>query len=293
MDPATADARSGGTTLHVCMTEIRIETLDDPRLDPFRSLRLPNRRRDPGVFIAEGPTMAERVFRSGLRLHSVLVSDRKYESVAAMLPSEVIVYRLTHTLAKELVGYSFHTGLLICGERPTAPRLSDCVCGQDPGLIVAGERISDPENVGALIRIAAAFGAALVVLGPGSADACSRRVLRVSMGYALLKPVLRTDDLPSTLQQLRDAWGYHVEAAALTGSAVPASDVRFSPRTVLVFGNEFEGLSGDVLRIADRCVAIPMRDGTDSLNVAVAAGIFSWVFRTQHPASPAAAAGRP
>lgn len=261
----------------------RLESLADPRLDVFRSLKTTNRVRDARLFIAEGTTVVERVLRSGFTVTSILISDRKWQSFESCLPDDVPVYRLSHELAQQLVGFSFHCGVMASVLRRPAPAWDAFVPSTGSALILAGDRIVDPENVGALIRIASAFGAAGVLLGPGSADPFSRRVLRVSMGNVLFLPVLETNDLPLSLATLQTDYDCHVCAAVLDPAAAELRQFQFPERTVLVFGNEYDGISPEVLSRSQHKLTIPMWNQTDSLNVAVSAGVFAWQFRTQVP----------
>jgi tRNA G18 (ribose-2'-O)-methylase SpoU len=163
------------------------------------------------------------------------------------------------------------------------PPLDSLPVTSETSLLVAGERITDPENAGALIRIASAFGASAVVLGKGSADPYSRRVLRVSMGNGLFLPVHEVDDFPATLESLAACQEYNTVATVLDAASVSLTKTQFASRTVLVFGNEYDGLSPTVLAACQRRLTISMLNGTDSLNIAVAAGICLHEFRRQWP----------
>ena len=151
------------------MQSERIESLDDPRLDIFRQLKTTNATRDSRLFVAEGTTVVERVLKSGFEVRSVLISDRKFAGFQERLPQDVPILRLRQELAEELVGFVFHSGVMASAVRRPAPPPRDWIAPTGPGLIVAGDRVTDPENVGALIRIGSAFGASGVVFGDGSA----------------------------------------------------------------------------------------------------------------------------
>jgi tRNA G18 (ribose-2'-O)-methylase SpoU len=269
------------------MPVVRIDSLEDPRVAAFRDVKKLPRSTETGFFIAEGPTVAERVLRSGVQVHSALISDRKFASFADRLPETMTTYRLRHDLAQQLVGFSFHCGVLIRAQRPSPPQLTTLLPETGPTLLVIGERIADPENVGALIRIAAAFGADAVVLGPGSADPYSRRVIRVSMGNVLLLPVLESENLTSLMSTLGDRHSIELCGTVLDDRAEDLHRVSFPHRCGLVFGNEFDGISDDLQSQLHRRVCIPMWNATDSLNVAVAAGIFAYQYRCQHGTSRA------
>jgi len=265
------------------MRHERIESLSDPRLDIFRNLKTTNATRDSRLFIAEGTTVVERVLKSGFEVRSILISDRKFAGFEGRLPTDVPVFRLRQDLAEELVGFAFHCGVIASAVRRPAPAMSDWIPGSGPSLIVAGDRITDPENVGALIRIASAFGASGVVFGDGSADPFSRRVLRVSMGNGLFLPVLETADLSVTLKTLVRDFGFRLCLTLLDPAAVALSTFRFPERTVLVLGNEYEGVSDAIQSLPADRLTIPMLNSTDSLNVAISSGIFLHQYRSHYP----------
>lgn len=257
----------------------RIESVDDPRLTPFRNLKAQNAVRDARLFIAEGPTVVERVLRSKLEVAAVLVSDRKWNHFQDRLRDDVCVLRVGNVLAEELVGFDFHAGVAASVVRPPKPRIEDVVPAEGSSLILAGDRITDPENVGALIRIASAFGADGVILGPGSADPYSRRVLRVSMGNVLFLPIVQTNDLVATLDELHRSFGFLNCATVLDENAISLSVFRFETRSLLLFGNEYDGISAAVRGHCQKQLTIPMLNGTDSLNIAISAGIFAYQYR--------------
>jgi tRNA G18 (ribose-2'-O)-methylase SpoU len=262
---------------------IRIESLDNPQLDIFRNLKAGNAVRDARLFIAEGPTVVDRVLRSDFQVQSILISDRKWSAFESRLRPDVTVFRLANDLADQLVGFSFHCGVLASVVRKSTPLISAWMPSVGPSLIIAGDRITDPENVGALVRIASAFGAAAVVLGKGSADPFSRRVLRVSMGNVLYMPIIETEDLGDYLSTLQHEHQCSVCSTVLQKDATPLASFQFPKRTVLVFGNEYDGISPQHQAIAATHLTIPMLNGTDSLNVAVSAGIFAHQYRSQFP----------
>jgi tRNA G18 (ribose-2'-O)-methylase SpoU len=259
----------------------RIESLDDPRLEVYRSLKARNAVRDARLFVAEGATVVERVLRSGLDVRSVLVSDRKFAMCEPFLRPDVHVYRLRSELANELVGFDFHCGVMASAVRPAAPNPEQWIPASGRSLIIAADRVVDPENVGALIRIASAFGADGVIFGRGSADPFSRRVLRVSMGNVLFMPITETDDLAATLTDLCQQREFRVCGTVLDAKAVDLVSFTFPDRTVLVFGNEYDGISDDVRNLLTDRLTISMFNGTDSLNVAISAGIFCHQYRAQ------------
>ena len=144
-------------------------------------------------------------------------------------------------------------------------------------LVVCPE-IEKTDNLGALIRIAAGFGATAMVLGERCCDPFFRQSVRVSMGSVFKLPIVRTDDLARDLRRLRGEFGVELIATVLDEEAERLEDVGRPRRLGLLLGNEGQGLPAEIVALCDRRVTIPMKLGTDSLNVAVAAGIFLYHF---------------
>ena len=145
--------------------------------------------------------------------------------------------------------------------------------------------IQDPENLGGILRNCAAFGVDLVVIGENSADPLSRRVLRVSMGTVLKLRFYQSTQLEQDVWRLRDEFSIHL-AASVADPGAPAARQAPRPRRLgLLLGNERAGLSPALVEGSQSRWTIPMQLQTDSLNVAVASGIFLYHFsnRTGDP----------
>lgn len=257
------------------MTLIEISSLDDPRLEPYRQLKATNLTRWSGLFVAEGEKLVRRLLASDYETASLLVGRRFLAEFTALAPPETPLYAILDEWVASLVGFNFHRGVLACGRRRANPMLGDILPSEErPATIVVCPDVQDPENLGGILRNAAAFGVDLVVLGRRSADPLSRRVLRVSMGAALSVPLYRSDDLPADLARLRRQFGVALAAAVLDANAEPLEAAQRPARLGILFGSEGHGLDRELVELCDRRLTIPMRRGTDSLNVAVAAGIF-------------------
>lgn len=257
---------------------IPVERLDDPRLAVYRNLKDRELKSRHGRFIAEGEFVVARLLTSRHAVESVLVSANKADKLAALAARRSVpVYAAPQAVLNEVVGFRFHTGVLACGVRPASPRLEDVLTTDPatPTLLVVCPDLNNSENLGAMIRIAAAFGAAALVVGPACHDPWARQAVRVSMGTIFALPVVQSVDLPDDLRRLGHEFG--VERVATVLDTAPDVEqlaaARASVRMAVLFGGEARGLTPDVLARCDRRVTIPMLLGTDSLNVAVAAGI--------------------
>jgi tRNA G18 (ribose-2'-O)-methylase SpoU len=252
-----------------------ITDLDDPRLDAFRDIRSRNWTYVSRRFIAEGPLLVERLLASQYQTESVLI-DRKFEQhYINMVPETVNILLLDHEQIEQVVGFNFHRGVLACGVRPEQLRLREDF-GDPPQAqetLVAAVGVQDPENLGSILRCCSGFGIQRVLIGPGTADPLSRRVLRVSMGTALRLRLLHSQHIVPDLGWLRETHRVRSIATSLRDGSQPLEHASRGGPTIILVGNERYGLPEDVQQAADGCVRIDMELGTDSLNVSVASAI--------------------
>jgi len=254
----------------------RIESLDDPRIAPYRNLKDRELAREHGGrFIAEGEHVVRRLLTSDYPVESVLLAARRAEEIAPIVPESVPVYVTPDAMMQQILGFKFHSGVIACGLRKSLPtpeqamsRLGSCA------TIVVCPEINNTENLGGLMRIAAAFGADVLILGPRSCDPFYRQAIRVSMGAVFSLNIVRCDDLIADLRALKERYSVQRVATVLDERAEDLAGIRLRPpRMAVLFGNEAQGLSPELLAECDRKITIPMRLGTDSLNVMVAAGV--------------------
>jgi len=257
------------------MSRLSISDISDPRLEPYRHLKDTNQTRWAGLFVTEGEKLVRRLLASRYPIVSVLLSESFVDQIAGDVPEGVSLLVIPDAMVERLVGFNFHRGALACGRRISSPSLEQLIGTiKKPLTFVVCPDVQDPENLGAILRISAAFGMDGILLGPRCTDPLSRRVLRVSMGAVLRLPLVQSDDLLRDLFRLRDQWQVQLAATILDPAAEPLDTCRRPERLALLFGSEGHGLEPSWIEICDRRITIPMRDGVDSLNVAVAAGIF-------------------
>ena len=267
------------------MPLIEVNEIDDPRLHVYRHLKKTNLTRWSGQFIAEGKKLVVQLLESDFEVESVLTSEKFVDLLDPLTTgrrADVPIYVLPHRKAQMLVGQKFHAGMLGCGIRREPPLLTELASPDRKHLFVACAGTENPDNIGAIIRIAAAFGVTAVLLGAGCSDPFSRRALRVSMGNALRVPIIECgDELATQLAGLKQHCSAELIASLLADDAEHLCDATTDSSVVVLLGNEDAGLSDEFIELADRRVTIPMHSGTDSLNVSVAAGIFLHHFAMQ------------
>ena len=260
------------------MTE-PIVSLDDPRLWPYRELKDRALDRSGRWFVAEGEHVVRRLLASDFHVESVFLSEKRVADMAPAVPAGVPVYVAPQHLMEGVLGFKFHSGVIACGRRKPRQTIDGVVPrGRDRLTLVVCPDISNVENIGSIIRLSAGFGADALILGEHCHDPFWRQSVRVSMGTVFTLPVVHTDDLLRDLGRLRREWGVELAATVLDPDAEPLAGAARPAKLGLLFGGEAQGLGPAYVAACDRRVTIPMKLGTDSLNVAVAAGIFLYHF---------------
>lgn len=168
------------------------------------------------------------------------------------------------------------------GERPASMVLSieDLIPSlSDNALVILLDGITDPRNLGAVLRAADQFGAAAVVVPKRrSAGVDADTLSRSSAGALEWVPLIEVANMSRTLGQFKDS-GFWIWGADMAGEKAPS--VNLTGRTALVMGREGEGLHRLVKETCDGLIKIPTSGKLDSLNVATAAGILMYEARRQ------------
>lgn len=171
--------------------------------------------------------------------------------------------------------------LVLLGKNAERSISLDDFCANPPekALVLILDHIEDPQNFGAILRSADAFGASLVVAPMRRASPLSEAAVRTSAGASAWVPVAFVQNLADAMKKLQAA-GFWVYAADMRGAPLPG--VSLPDKTCFVLGNEGEGVSRLLAEKADAAVSIPMKGHVDSLNVSVAAALCLYEYRRLH-----------
>ena len=132
------------------------------------------------------------------------------------------------------------------------------------------DRISDPGNLGMILRTAEAAGAAAVFLTRGSVELFNPKVVRATMGAIFRLPVFAKENPDDLLESLSER---NISLVAASVGGIPYHQLDKLKRVALLLGNEAYGIDSALVEKADQTISIPMAEPVNSLNVAVAAGI--------------------
>jgi tRNA G18 (ribose-2'-O)-methylase SpoU len=255
----------------------QIDSFEQPELAPYRTLRRQTEHREQGIFVAEGEKVVRRLLESRITVVSALLPEkwlRDLEPLLAARPEQIQVFVAEKPLLETLTGFSMYQGLLAVGKVPEQLSLDQVLArSSKPRLLAAVDRLSNAENLGALVRNCAAFGVHALIAGQDSCSPFLRRAVRSSMGTIFELPIVETPSLVGALQALRAA-GVRCIAAHPHADRHTLSQADFADDCCVVFGSEGYGLSPACLAACDDAVAIPMSPVVDSLNVGSAAAVF-------------------
>jgi 23S rRNA (guanosine2251-2'-O)-methyltransferase len=173
-----------------------------------------------------------------------------------------------------------HQGLVLEAEPLEAVRLEDLLAAPGQGPLVVLDGVTDPQNVGAILRSALAFGAAGLVTQDRHAPGESGALARAAAGALEALPWARVVTLSRALDQMAEAGFWRI---ALAGEArrTLGEALRGAARVALVLGAEGEGLRPGVAQHCDELARLPIDPRMESLNVSVAAGVALYAVATR------------
>jgi RNA methyltransferase, TrmH family len=233
-------------------------------------------RRDRSLVVIEGFHALKHALRFGAELEQAYAVDPgALEALAANLAPDLAgrfaaaVEPIDAATLDRLAPLTPRTGVVAIAHRPAVDAAAVLADGR-PAPVVLLEDPRNMGNIGASIRVAAGADAA-ALLTTGEHDPWHADAVRGAAGLQFALPVALVTELPRGDRPL----------LALDPDGEPLDPARLSPRAILAFGTERDGLSDSLLAAADARVSIPMREGVSSLNLAtsIAAALFAWRLR--------------
>jgi tRNA G18 (ribose-2'-O)-methylase SpoU len=252
---------------------VRIDDPDDPRLAPYRDIRERDLVGRQDRFIAEGKVvlnvlLAARRFEA----ESVLVLESRFAGLEpALRQAGLPVYVVPASVMDGVAGFHMHRGILAVGRRHP-PQATAALLTELPAtaLVVALVGIANHDNMGAIFRNAAAFGAGAVLLDKTCCDPLYRKSIRVSVGAALKVPYTDAGSAEEMIEALARSDFFTIALSPRGQRSI--RDVEPGSRTALLLGTEGDGLP-EALMARLETARIPMVEDFDSLNVATASAI--------------------
>jgi 23S rRNA (guanosine2251-2'-O)-methyltransferase len=171
-----------------------------------------------------------------------------------------------------------HNGVIADVSASGYADFDDVLAAEGTTFVLILDGITDPQNMGAILRVADGFGVHLVVIPEHESVGLTPAAIKASAGASQWIPVAKVTNLARTIETLKKG-GYWIYAAGADGDR--PDEIDFSGKVALVMGNEGKGIRRNVLEHCDRVVTIPMQGHVDSFNVATAAAILCYEVQRQ------------
>lgn len=226
----------------------------------IQSLKQKKSRNETGLFVAEGPKLVAEIRAAAPQLVRQLYATPEW--LAKNVQNDLPVIEVSET---ELQRISFleapNEVLAVVQQLPVQ------LPANNKNIIIYLDAISDPGNLGSIIRIADWFGCSAVVCSPGCADVYNPKVVQATMGSLFRVPVCYAANSAAWLADQKEP----KLAATLNGKNIYQQ--KLNTPLILMIGSEAHGLSAATKALATYEISIPKMGGAESLNAAVATGI--------------------
>jgi 23S rRNA (guanosine2251-2'-O)-methyltransferase len=200
-------------------------------------------------------------------------SGRHQRIIAEARQADVAVRIVPVSQVDKLAGRVVHNGVVAEVSEAAYVDFDQVLANESTAFILILDGITDPQNFGAILRVADGFGVQLVVIPEHESVGLTPAAVKASAGAAQWVPVAYVTNLSRAIETLKEK-GFWVYAAAADGDR--ADKIDFSGKVALVMGSEGKGVRKNVLEHCDRTVSIPMFGHIDSFNVASAAAVLCY-----------------
>ena len=229
------------------------------------------KRKEEGIFVLEGQRLCCDALINGFDIMALAVSETAMERLESDCHKLAEIAQASYILSDRIFEKISDT---------VTPQGIICLCKipnfdlnkiDKKGKYIALENLQDPSNLGAISRTAEALGINGIIIS-GGCDPYSSKSLRASMGALLRLPVIRVSDI----LDFSKSYGFTTYASVVDKTADKINDMRILEGSIVLIGNEGNGLDALTIERCDKTFTIPMSGNAESLNAAVAASIIMW-----------------
>lgn len=246
-----------------------ISSTKNEKIKELAKLQTAKGRKKAGLYLLEGEHLVEEAIKEKAPIELMVVSSNRMEDYQHLLEQAVVdVLVVSQEVFQKLSMTETTQGILaiVRIENQTEPPYS--------GRIIVLDTVQDPGNLGTIVRTADAAGFDAIVLGTGTVDLYNDKVIRSMQGSHFHIPVFQTD-LREYLPALKEQ-GVEVAVTALHRDSKDYSFLQGKSDIAIVVGNEGQGVSSEIIELADVVVTIPMFGKAESLNVAIASALLMY-----------------
>ena len=245
---------------------ITITSIKDPRVAFARSLHSTSNRQKQNACLLYGAQALNWALKSNWKIKTVFCTKSSLSDITVKTLIQEICL-VSEGIMKKISGTSYLVPVLAVTDFPTQTKYA-----QIPDILLLLDAVKDHGNIGTIIRTACAFCITQVALTNMESDLFNRKTVDASRGTVFNVQTNHYQNSASAIKKLKKD-GYQIVVTTPYGSKLQSElHIKKQP-VVLVIGNESDGVSPEVIHLADACIQIPMQPEVESLNVGVAAGI--------------------
>ena len=245
------------------------------------SLERKKGREETGLFRFDGIKLCNEALSKGVSLELFVAESRLDDIRSRLVKSDAPIVVVADDVFEKMSSEKAPEGVISVAKQLSELHSS---ASEDAVFDFRGEErifmleaIRDPGNLGTIIRTAASLGIDRLIISSDCADIYNPKTVRAAMGALFMLKTCTVDesDFCNCIKALRKN-ERRVFGAALCDGARELGSMELLPTDIFVVGNEGHGLSERTIDVCNECVIIPMREGCESLNAAMAAGILMW-----------------
>ncbi len=255
----------------------KITSKDNKNIKEYVKLRdSKSYRSEKGLFVIESIKLILEALNSGIFIEKVFVTqscfDENFKVLQKLFDMANVSFIIPDNLENKLSLTSASQGVFaVC---KTGENIMSAAKLKKSGKYIFLNRLQDTGNVGTIVRTAEALGADGIIISKDSCDILSLKVLRASMGSAFRMKIFISDDTLTDLKEYNKSFATY--AAVLDADALTLGDIAFCENSIIVIGNEGNGLENEVIKLCKHKLTIKMNGKAESLNAAMATGLLIW-----------------
>jgi tRNA G18 (ribose-2'-O)-methylase SpoU len=243
---------------------ITITDANDSRINEFIRIR-DHVLNSKNLIIAESEKLYLQLVASGHCIYKILAT---HDFIKRHKLSGDNVFAAEKNVLEQIAGFKIHFEVLTLAEKP-----ADKPLDQLDDRIILLNGLSSPENVGSIVRSAAAFGIKSIIADEKTCSPYLRRCIRVSMGNIFSIKTHHSINVRGDLNKLKEL-GYKILTTANIERAIDLAGYTFPPKCILIIGSEGHGVDLDIINLSDNVLKIKIDPQVAHLNASNAAAIF-------------------
>lgn len=228
-------------------------------------------------YLIEGVKLVKEAIRENVNIKYIIINEQEIEIIKTQLAKELETrdyLQVSNKIFKIISEVENPQGILAVIEKKDEEYKID----YSQNIILVLDDIQDPGNLGTIIRTADSVGLTQILISKGTVSPYNSKVIRSTMGSIFRINIIECEDLVNVLENIKKS-NYEIIATSIeTKESIYDTQLN---RKVIIIGNEANGVSKEILKIADKKLTIPMLGNTESLNASIATGVILYEYVRQ------------